>query len=172
MKDLLTLFVVASAIAALLVVFFGELLIGLLRPVKKLRAARVECGKWILSQTAQGRVVEEICEMRLEEVGKPPNAHASEELRHLRFGDIAVIVHHKEKHLHHSTKEVRFYAGVFILFLIGGALMKAESAEGPLHLIRLLAENHLVPIVEIVMIVLWGIRLGSEIRSIDSLFDH
>ena len=90
----------------------------------------------------------------------------------IRFGDIAVIVHYKERHLHHSTREVRFYAGAFLVFMLFGALWVAGDAPDLIAVLRKLSENHLVPILEFIMITLWVIRLGSEVRSIDHLFDH
>ena len=89
----------------------------------------------------------------------------------IRFGNVAVIVHYKERHLHHSTRELRFYTMAFLVFAICGALWIANDVPDVFRLPAKLTENHMVPFLEFIMVALWSIRLGSEIRSIDSLFE-
>ena len=175
MKDVIAGTVLLLGVAALVLVIFGEALVNRLHSVKRLRAARSHCEAWVVSVKAGGRPVGEMCEMRFEEVSAPPVPAAAppeEQLRHLRFGDVAVIVHYKERHLHHSTKEVRFYAAATVVSLLIAGLLNLTSTHTLWELLQKLAENHLVPILEFAMIFLWLIRLVSEIRSIDSLLDH
>lgn len=173
MTEIFVYIIPVIALLAFLLVFFGESIVGLLGAVKRFRSARAMCMHWALNGSVAGKQVHDLFQMRLEEVGAPPPAMSSDPaVKDLRFGDIAVIVHYKEKHLKHCTREVGFYAGVSLAVLIVAGLWFARGASDPKAVLYLLAENHLVPILELVMLFLWLIRLGSEVRSIDSLFEH
>jgi hypothetical protein len=173
LKDIFVYVIPTIACLALLLVFFGESLIGRLAAVKRLRQSRAESKDWVLNDAVNGREVHDVCEMRLEEVGAPPvGTPLPAGIKHIRFGDIAVIVHYKEKHLRHCAREIGFYAGVSLAVLILAGLWFARDAPTAVALLHMLADNHLVPIVELIMLSLWIIRLGSEVRSIHSLFDN
>lgn len=162
------------AVVAICFVIWGETFIGILSAVKKLRRARNECTRWRIEQVTPGRRVEDFCAMRLEEVGTALTAVASDplNLRNFRFGDVAVIVHDKERHLRHSAKEIRFYSSAFIILLLGSALLIAPQVTTLPALFDKLAASHLVPLLELTMIVVWLIRLRSDIASIDLLFTN
>ena len=164
---------ILAAIMAFVWVFFGELLITYFPTVKNFHSTRERWGRLHIKKTLKSAYeVSEIGQLRFEELSQSGNdPNVVNEVRHKRFSDVVTIVSHKERDLHHLTSEMRVYSAVFLILLVTGILTNADKFSGKsfAEISEAFFSYHIIPLLEVIMIVYLIIRFTVEMQSIKSL---
>lgn len=176
MKILLLLVLALASLFAFAFVIRGEWLIDRFPVIRRFRQAHETWGGLLINNTAitPNAALNQLGQWRFEEVSDPRNdAAILSQVCHKRFGDIVTVVCYKERHLHHLTKEMRTYSGVFLVLLVLGVLLNADQFSGKSlsEIGEALLSHHVIPVLEVIMIVYLFIRLLVETEEIESLLD-
>jgi hypothetical protein len=171
---LITAFLVAIWFFALVLVFFGEWLIGLLPSVARFRRAQRDWGRLTIDRDripAPCTLVQ-ISQRRFEELGAIGNdVTVVRRIRDKRFGAMVTATFSKEADLRRAVTEIRLYSLFLILLVcLSGLWIIGRSTDLAFEAIaRQLLSQHSVPVLEIVMILVWGTNLYLEIESLKTL---
>lgn len=176
MKFLLLIGLLVTTLTALTFVFRGEWLIDLIPVVRRFRQAHDAWGKLLIKSAALKPqcALNQLGQWRFEEISHPDNAaKVLKEVRHKRFGDVITVVCYKERYLRQLAREMRTYSGVFLILFTAGVLINADQfADKTFYQISdAVLSYHVIPPLEVIMIVYLLIRLIAETQSINSLLE-
>lgn len=176
MKLLVLFGLLVTTLTALSFVIRGEWLINLIPVVQRFRQAHSAWGKLAIKSDALKSkcVLDQIVQWRFEEVSDPENAaNVLDEVRHKRFGDVVTVVRYKERYLRQLAREMRTYSGVFLILLMTGVLNNADQFAGKTisQISEAVLTYHVIPLLEVIMMVYLFIRLIVETQSINSLLE-
>lgn len=159
------------------IVIRGDWVINLVPAIRTFRGAHQRWGQLHINRSAIPThvTVDDLGQRRFEEVNDVDSneQHILDEVRHKRFGDVMTVVSYKERNLRALTRELRMYSSVFLILLLAGALTNADKfIEKPFYdIAQEVLSYHVVPVLELIMIVYLLIRFIVETQSIQSLLE-
>ena len=176
MKLILLSGLITTSVVALALVIRGDWFINLLPVVQKFRTAHEVWGNLHIDDAAirSCSSLDRLGQRRFEEVSHSDNDPlVLNQVRDKRLGDIVTVVSYKERHLRQLTRELRNYSAVFLILLANGALINADQFVGKTfkEIVDVVLSYHVVPLLEMTMLVYLLIRLIAETQSITSLLE-
>lgn len=176
MKIFLLLIFAFASILAIAFVIQGERLINHLPAIQRFRQAHKAWGRLLINSASikSNCAINQLGQWRFEEVSDSHNdTDLVAQVCHKRLGDVITVVCYKERHLHHLTKEMRTYSGVFLILLMFGVLLNADqfSEKSVSEIGEAILSHHVIPVLEVIMIAYLLIRLLVETQAINSLLE-
>lgn len=146
---------------------FGDAILSEIPYIKRLRSVQEPLGevkfsnKFILEKFTMKVICETPFIKDYYEIDDPSTIKYKD--ADIKFGDLFAIVSYYEKTLHHIVRELKIYSALTLFLIIGHFLYKLGSVETSHSALELL------PFFEIIMFILFTVRLIVELSKINSI---
>ena len=161
---------------ALIFVYFGSEIVGLMPPVKRFKSVQETWGRLNVDSTrkAHPSLLSDVVAWRFEEVSDASNPpERLNEVKNLSVGHLATVVARRRPAFRNLTRELQAYSAAFVtLFVVGMMLhFKELSGQSLSKIADIVFSENTIPLLEVVTIVYLIIRFTSEMGWIRSIID-